>query len=98
MKWYVRHSQVVYHLNLLSAAYILFPYIWILYVRRKIVSEIFIIISVNIEDSEFQKSQQDGNKKKYPIKEDIRGKRKDNGEKATDDYHYERFKKQFRRF
>lgn len=62
------------------------------------VSEIFIIISVNIEDSDFQKSQQDGNKKKYPTKEDIRGKRKDNGEKATDDYHYERFKKQFRRF
>jgi len=58
-----------------------------------------ILISVNIEDSDFQKSQQESNdKKKSSIKEDIRGKRKDNGEKATDDYHYERFKKQFRRF
>ncbi|XP_011872183.1 PREDICTED: uncharacterized protein C9orf78 homolog isoform X2 [Vollenhovia emeryi] len=52
----------------------------------------------NIEDSDFQKSQQNSDKKKLIIKEDIRGKRKDNGEKATDDYHYERFKKQFRRF
>lgn len=58
-----------------------------------------ILISVNIEDSDFQKSQQESDdKKKSSIKEDIRGKRKDNGEKATDDYHYERFKKQFRRF
>jgi len=57
------------------------------------------IVSVNIEDSDFQKSQQESDKKKCIIKEDIRGKRKDgNGEKATDDYHYERFKKQFRRF
>ncbi|XP_018364635.1 PREDICTED: uncharacterized protein C9orf78 homolog [Trachymyrmex cornetzi] len=53
----------------------------------------------NIEDSDFHKSQQEsGDKKKCTTKEDIRGKRKDNGEKATDDYHYERFKKQFRRF
>ncbi|EFN80083.1 telomere length and silencing protein 1 homolog [Harpegnathos saltator] len=53
----------------------------------------------NIEDSDFQKSRQDSDdKKKCVTKEDIRGKRKDNGEKATDDYHYERFKKQFRRF
>ncbi|KYM86872.1 Uncharacterized protein C9orf78 [Atta colombica] len=67
--------------------------------RYKIVNEIFIIISVNIEDSDFHKSQQEsGDKKKCTTKEDIRGKRKDNGEKATDDYHYERFKKQFRRF
>lgn len=57
------------------------------------------IIAVNIEDSDFQKSQQESDKKKCIIKGDIRGKRKDgNGEKATDDYHYERFKKQFRRF
>ena len=63
----------------------------------KIANEIF--ISVNIEDSDFHKSQQEsGDKKKCTTKEDIRGKRKDNGEKATDDYHYERFKKQFRRF
>ncbi|XP_067212562.1 splicing factor C9orf78 isoform X2 [Linepithema humile] len=53
----------------------------------------------NIEDSDFQKSQQESDKKKFTIKGDVRGKRKDgNGEKATDDYHYERFKKQFRRF
>ncbi|XP_032676436.1 telomere length and silencing protein 1 homolog [Odontomachus brunneus] len=53
----------------------------------------------NIEDPDFQKSRQDSDdKKKSVTKEDIRGKRKDNGEKATDDYHYERFKKQFRRF
>lgn len=52
----------------------------------------------NIEDSDFQKSQQESDdKKKSTTKEDVRGKRKD-GEKATDDYHYERFKKQFRRF
>lgn len=67
--------------------------------ENKIMSEIFVIISVNIEDSDFQKSQQaSGDKKKSTIKEDTRGKRKDNEEKATDDYHYERFKKQFRRF
>ncbi|EZA54252.1 hypothetical protein DMN91_000037 [Ooceraea biroi] len=53
----------------------------------------------NIEDPDFQKSQQEsGDKKRSTTKEDGRGKRKDNGEKATDDYHYERFKKQFRRF
>lgn len=58
------------------------------------------IITVNIEDSDFQKLQESG-KKKCTIKGEIRGKRKErdgNGEKATDDYHYERFKKQFRRF
>lgn len=56
-------------------------------------------IAVNIEDPDFQKSQQESNdKKRSSTKEDGRGKRKDNGEKATDDYHYERFKKQFRRF
>ncbi|XP_015114359.1 telomere length and silencing protein 1 homolog [Diachasma alloeum] len=35
---------------------------------------------------------------KVDPKEDPKGKRKDSSEKATDDYHYERFKKQFRRF
>lgn len=55
-------------------------------------------ILVNIEDPDFQKSRQDSDKKKCVTKEDIRGKRNNNGEKATDDYHYERFKKQFRRF
>ncbi|KAH0945132.1 hypothetical protein HN011_002210 [Eciton burchellii] len=53
----------------------------------------------NIEDPDFQKSQQESNNKKKSItKEDDQRKRKHNGEKATDDYHYERFKKQFRRF
>lgn len=53
----------------------------------------------NIEDPDLQKSRQEvDDKKKCTTKEDNRGKRKDNGEKATDDYHYERFKKQFRRF
>ncbi|XP_020293844.1 uncharacterized protein C9orf78 [Pseudomyrmex gracilis] len=52
----------------------------------------------NIEDSDFQKSGQGSDdKKNSTAKGDFRGKRKD-GEKATDDYHYERFKKQFRRF
>lgn len=56
--------------------------------------------SVNIEDTDCQKSKQDADdKKKVPApRDDYKGKRKDNGEKATDDYHYERFKKQFRRF
>lgn len=55
---------------------------------------------VNIEDTDFQKSRQDTDdaKKVAAPKDDFKGKRKDNGEKATDDYHYERFKKQFRRF
>ncbi|XP_063984314.1 splicing factor C9orf78 homolog [Diachasmimorpha longicaudata] len=35
---------------------------------------------------------------KVDSKEDPKAKRKDSSEKATDDYHYERFKKQFRRF
>ena len=54
----------------------------------------------NIEDTDFQKSRQetDDTKKVTAPKDDFKGKRKDNGEKATDDYHYERFKKQFRRF
>lgn len=54
----------------------------------------------NIEEADFQKSKQDAEDKKKVVtpKEDFKGKRKDNGEKATDDYHYERFKKQFRRF
>lgn len=54
----------------------------------------------NIEDPDLQKSRQesDDKKKGNVSKEDFKGKRKDNGEKATDDYHYERFKKQFRRF
>lgn len=38
-------------------------------------------------------------KKRLDAREQEKGnKRKENGEKATDDYHYERFKKQFRRF
>ncbi|KOC63432.1 Uncharacterized protein C9orf78 [Habropoda laboriosa] len=54
----------------------------------------------NIEDTDFQKSKQDSDDKKQIAapRDDYKGKRKDNGEKATDDYHYERFKKQFRRF
>ncbi|XP_078041468.1 splicing factor C9orf78 isoform X2 [Augochlora pura] len=54
----------------------------------------------NIEDPDFQKSKQDADEKKKVMapRDDNKGKRKDNGEKATDDYHYERFKKQFRRF
>ncbi|KAG7189773.1 hypothetical protein KM043_017436 [Ampulex compressa] len=53
----------------------------------------------NIEDTDFQKSRPETDDKKKAVpKEDFKGKRKENGEKATDDYHYERFKKQFRRF
>ncbi|XP_015598460.1 telomere length and silencing protein 1 homolog [Cephus cinctus] len=54
----------------------------------------------NIEDADVQKGKQDleERKKAASLNENVKGKRKDNGEKATDDYHYERFKKQFRRF
>ncbi|XP_046734400.1 telomere length and silencing protein 1 homolog isoform X1 [Diprion similis] len=54
----------------------------------------------NIEDSDVQKGKRDAEERKRLAarKDDANGKRKDNGEKATDDYHYERFKKQFRRF
>lgn len=54
----------------------------------------------NIEDPDLQKARQEAEDRKTgnTSKDDNKGKRKDNGEKATDDYHYERFKKQFRRF
>lgn len=52
----------------------------------------------NIEETDFHKRQESNENKRAACKEDQKGKRKDNGEKATDDYHYERFKKQFRRF
>lgn len=59
----------------------------------------YFLMPVNVEYPDLQKSRQESNdKKKCTTKEDVREKRKDNGEKATDDYHYERFKKQFRRF
>ncbi|XP_011314000.1 uncharacterized protein C9orf78 homolog [Fopius arisanus] len=50
----------------------------------------------NIDDG---KVKNDGVRaEKADPKEDPKGKRKESSEKATDDYHYERFKKQFRRF
>ncbi|XP_057334977.1 splicing factor C9orf78 [Microplitis mediator] len=51
----------------------------------------------NIDDSDSKKAKQDlYNKRK--AQEDSKKRSKDGVEKATDDYHYERFKKQFRRF
>lgn len=53
--------------------------------------------SVNIEDSgpPGRKDRQESDKKKAPVV----GKRgRETSEKATDDYHYEKFKKQFRRY
>ncbi|XP_012257450.2 telomere length and silencing protein 1 homolog [Athalia rosae] len=54
----------------------------------------------NIEDADAQKSKRDAEERRRlnARNNDAKEKRKDNGEKATDDYHYERFKKQFRRF
>ncbi|KAJ8668525.1 hypothetical protein QAD02_010188 [Eretmocerus hayati] len=50
----------------------------------------------NIDDAGAQKKKQEARVKKDPVPS--QEKRKGNDEKATDDYHYERFKKQFRRF
>lgn len=61
----------------------------------------FIHFSVNIDEGDLRKAKQDSKSQRRldNIKDESKGKRgKDNGEKATDDYHYERFKKQFRRF
>jgi hypothetical protein len=65
-----------------------------------------LIFSVNIEEPTGGVK-----KKKEPMKQEIKkpfvvgmdpeptgGKRRGEGDKATDDYHYEKFKKQFRRF
>ncbi|XP_031787510.1 telomere length and silencing protein 1 homolog [Nasonia vitripennis] len=53
----------------------------------------------NIEDADAQKRKQDAAAKRHAAQAShSKEKRKDNDEKATDDYHYERFKKQFRRF
>lgn len=59
----------------------------------------YFIVSVNIDDSDIQKSKQREERRRQNQKDNnAKGKRKDSEEKATDDYHYERFKKQFRRF
>ncbi|KAH0535499.1 telomere length and silencing protein 1 homolog [Cotesia glomerata] len=51
----------------------------------------------NIDDNEAKKAKRDlYNKRK--AEEDSKKKNKEGTDKATDDYHYERFKKQFRRF
>ncbi|KAK0082507.1 hypothetical protein PV325_010268 [Microctonus aethiopoides] len=55
----------------------------------------------NIDEGDLRKAKQDSKSQRRldNIKDESKGKRgKDSGEKATDDYHYERFKKQFRRF
>ncbi|XP_033223521.1 telomere length and silencing protein 1 homolog [Belonocnema kinseyi] len=53
----------------------------------------------NIEDADVQKSKQLREQKKIDVpKMTAKEKRKEAEEKATDDFHYERFKKQFRRF
>ena len=59
---------------------------------------------VNIEDPEppRRRERREEEKKKMVVvgsapEEKVKRSR-DNGEKATDDYHYERFKKQFRRY
>jgi len=54
----------------------------------------------NIDDPDAHKGKHHANNRAAAVapKEDVKGKRKENGEKATDDYYYERFKKQFRRF
>ncbi|KAL7291503.1 hypothetical protein TKK_0014763 [Trichogramma kaykai] len=49
----------------------------------------------NIDDADVQKRKREAAAQREAKN---REKRKDNDEKATDDYHYERFKKQFRRF
>ena len=59
----------------------------------------YFCITVNIEDSDVQKKRQDVVTQKHTMQAPhVKEKRKDHDEKATDDYHYERFKKQFRRF
>lgn len=80
--------------------YYLFNFLFYLFYKIIIIYHFFIFFLVNIEDTDFQKSKQDSDDRKKIIapRDDYKGKRKDNGEKATDDYHYERFKKQFRRF
>lgn len=58
--------------------------------------KLFICFTVNIEEPGIPKRKDKVEpEKKKPVVEK-RGKDKD--EKATDDYHYEKFKKQFRRF
>ncbi|XP_043286233.1 telomere length and silencing protein 1 homolog [Venturia canescens] len=54
----------------------------------------------NIDDPDAHKGKHRASERSNPAapKDDGKGKRKENGEKATDDYYYERFKKQFRRF
>ena len=66
--------------------------------RRKLMLVIF--VSVNQDDLEpLRKRQKNYKRPTVQILDDakIAIKRKE-GEKATDDYHYERFKKQFRRY
>lgn len=64
----------------------------------------FFSSTVNIDESDVRKAKQNAQQERKPDQpkheyNNNKGKRnKDNGEKATDDYHYERFKKQFRRF
>lgn len=60
---------------------------------------------VNIEDAEPPRKREVKEVKKKPpvvvgLEPEEKGKRSHdaNGEKATDDYHYEKFKKQFRRY
>ncbi|KAF7988935.1 hypothetical protein HCN44_007245 [Aphidius gifuensis] len=53
----------------------------------------------NIDESDVRKAKQEADaRKRFDAREQEKGNKRKDGEKATDDYHYERFKKQFRRF
>lgn len=54
----------------------------------------FVSIVVNIEDSSVIKRE----KEEVLQKKKVEKRPMDKEQKATDDYHYERFKKQFRRY
>jgi hypothetical protein len=73
----------------------------ILLILHTLISVVFL---VNIEDPEppRRRERQTEEKTKMVVvgstPEDKVKRSRENGEKATDDYHYERFKKQFRRY
>ncbi|XP_014210083.1 telomere length and silencing protein 1 homolog [Copidosoma floridanum] len=52
----------------------------------------------NLDDDAQKRKRQGSSQRHIPQTSNSKDKRKDSDEKATDDYHYERFKKQFRRF
>lgn len=60
-------------------------------------SQILYLLSVNIDDSEQRRRRQRQQEQQRAANE--KGQQKQTGVKrATDDYHYDKFKKQFRRY